>query len=53
MPADALPEGIAEAMVIQPPAPARRQGRRRKVVQPEPESDVVEWWKPGWNERLR
>jgi hypothetical protein len=53
MPADALPEGVAEAMVTQPPAPARRRSQRGKVVQPEPESDVVEWWKPGWKERPR
>ena len=35
----------------EPPAPPRRRGRPRKVEQPP--SDVVEWWKPGWKERLR
>ena len=49
---DALPEGAAETMAT-PSAPARRRGRPRKVVQPEPASDFVEWWKPGWKERLR
>ena len=53
MPAGAFPEGTAETMVTQSPAPARRRGRPGKVAQPEPESDVVEWWKPGWKERPR
>ena len=35
--------------------PARRRGRPRKVSQPEPESDsdIVKWWKPGWQDRFR
>ena len=39
----------------EPLAPARRRGRPRNVNQPQPEPklDVVEWWKPGWKERLR
>ena len=49
---DALPEGAAETMAT-PSAPARRRGRPRKAVQPEPASDFVEWWKPGWKKRLR
>jgi len=40
-----------------PPLP-RRRGRPPKVRQPEPEasdpeSDIVEWWKPGWRDRYR
>ena len=37
----------SEATMKQP----RRRGRPPKVSQPEPE--FVEWWKPGWRERLR
>ncbi len=29
----------------------RRRGRPRKVV--EQDSDIVEWWKPGWREKYR
>jgi hypothetical protein len=51
--AGALPEGAAKTEAPQPPAPARRRGRPRKLVQPESQSDFVEWWKPDWKERLR
>ena len=38
--------------------PAPRRGRRRKVdaapvVEPEEEGEAIEWWRPGWKERLR
>ena len=46
-----LLEGVAPTRGAEPLAPARRRGRPRKVEQPQ--SDVVEWWKPGWKERLR
>jgi hypothetical protein len=50
-----LLEGVTPTRVAEPLAPARRRGRPRKVAppQPEPEQDFVEWWKPGWKERLR
>jgi hypothetical protein len=43
----ALPEGEAP--------PKRRRGRPPKVREPEPaaETDFVEWWKPGWKNKLR
>jgi chromosome segregation ATPase len=31
--------------------PVRRRGRPPKP--PAPESDIVEWWKPGWKQRFR
>jgi hypothetical protein len=37
----------------QQPVQARRRGRSSKVKEPEPESEVVEWWKPGWKDRFR
>ena len=40
-------------MRAEPPAPTRRRGRPRKVIEPEPESDFVEWWKPGWKGQFR
>jgi len=51
--ADDLPEGAEEPMAPEPPAPTRRRGRPRKVIEPEPESDFVEWWKPGWKGQFR
>ena len=47
--------GIAAASAAETLAPARRRGRPSRVeqAQPEPELDFVEWWKPGWRERLR
>ena len=44
-----LLEGVAPTRGAETLAPARRRGRPRKVNQPQP----VEWWKPGWKERLR
>jgi len=43
----------AETAVEETQAPARRRGRPRKVSQLEPDSDIVEWWKPGWQDRFR
>ena len=40
-----LPEGEAP--------PKRRRGRPPKVREPEPETEFVEWWKPGWKNKLR
>ena len=50
-----LLEGVAPTSGAETLAPARRRGRPRKVDQPQPEPklDFVEWWKPGWKERLR
>ncbi len=31
----------------------RPRGRPRKVVVVEQESDIVEWWKPGWQKKFR
>jgi len=46
-----LLEGLEETATAatETPAPARRRGRPPKINQPKP----VEWWKPGWKERLR
>jgi hypothetical protein len=43
----------AEITVEEVQAPARRRGRPPRVSQPEPDSDIVEWWKPGWQDRYR
>jgi hypothetical protein len=51
-----LLDGVAKTGADETVTPARRRGGRpRKVEQPqaEPELDFVEWWKPGWRERLR
>ena len=48
-----LPERAEETMATEQPAPARRRGRPRKLVELEPESDFVEWWKPGWKAQFR
>jgi hypothetical protein len=45
--------GAEDTIVTAQPAPARQRGRARKVVESAPESDFVEWWKPGWKERFR
>jgi hypothetical protein len=46
--------GLETTAATEPPAPARRRGRPRKAEQAQPEADsgFVEWWKPGWRERL-
>jgi septal ring factor EnvC (AmiA/AmiB activator) len=46
--------GLAATAAAETPAPVRRRGRPRKVEQAPPEADsgFVEWWKPGWRERL-
>jgi len=31
----------------------RRRGRPPKAKEPEPETAFVEWWKPGWRQRLK
>jgi hypothetical protein len=33
--------------------PVRRRGRPPKAKASEPESDFVEWWKPGWQDQFR
>jgi hypothetical protein len=50
-----LIEGLEAATATEAAAPARRRGRPRKAerVEPEPESDFVEWWKPGWKAQFR
>jgi hypothetical protein len=45
----ALPEAVSPDATAT--AKPRRRGRPPKISQPE--SDIVEWWKPGWRERLR
>jgi hypothetical protein len=30
----------------------RRRGRPPKIREPEPESQIVEWWTPDWKQRL-
>jgi hypothetical protein len=39
--------------LTEPTKPLRRRGRPPKAKAPEPESDFVEWWKPGWQEQFR
>jgi hypothetical protein len=43
----------AGADEAEPAKPIRRRGRPRKTPEPEADLDVVEWWKPGWQERYR
>jgi hypothetical protein len=38
---------------VAPAAPPRRRGRPPKVREPEAAPEFVEWWRPGWKERLR
>ena len=47
--------GLEAAAAAETPAPVRRRGRPRRAAPPqaEAEADFVEWWKPGWRERLR
>jgi hypothetical protein len=33
--------------------PGRRRGRPPKAIVAEPESEFVEWWKPGWQQQFR
>lgn len=40
---------VAERIV----KPGRRRGRPPKAIVAEPESDFVEWWKPGWQDQFR
>jgi hypothetical protein len=46
------PVGAETAVVAERNSSPRRRGRRRKV-QPEAESAIVEWWKPGWRDHYR
>ena len=43
----------ADTAGVAVPAPAKRRGRPPKVRQLEPESEIVEWWKPGWRDCYR
>ena len=49
---DAEPEGTGGNGMTAPTTQARRRGRPPKVSQPD-DAEYVEWWKPGWKERLR
>ena len=66
LPLDSVVETIADMALALPssavatdqgatqqPVQPRRRGRPPKVREPEPESEVVEWWKPGWKEQFR
>ena len=49
--------GVRESMApeqaeVQQAMQPRRRGRPPKVREPEPESQVVEWWVPDWKHRL-
>jgi hypothetical protein len=43
-------ETIAKSQRVETANPTRRRGRPAKIS--EPESEIVEWWVPGWKERL-
>ena len=51
--------GSIEAAAPQPAGdPAAKRGRRRKAdaepaAEPDAEEEAIEWWRPGWKERLR
>ena len=43
--------GLEATAAAETPPPVRRRGRPRKAP-PEADAGFVEWWKPGWQERL-
>ena len=49
--ADEAQPGLAEGVPATDTAQARRRGSAAKLR--EPRSEFVEWWKPGWKNRLR
>ena len=55
-------EEAVRAETVAPPQPgeepAPKRGRRRKLdavaeAEPDAEGEAIEWWRPGWKERLR